>query len=143
MLPALKAISYLRHELRVPPELVEMLTVWSDVQSLTTRISEAEVIFRTGFARHFISVAVQLFKWFRMAHSPTRMSDLLCNSSGGAAGMHTTDSADMALTRIMDVDDIITDAGGDDEEGEDDDQEENDFNSIAATTVVTSAPTIN
>ena len=123
-----------------------MLTSWSDVQSLTSRVSEAEVIFRTGFARHFIGVAVQMFKWFRTAHSPIRMADLLSNfsASGRISGMHRTDSADvMAMTHMMDVDDIITDAGGDDEEGEDDDQEENDFNSIAATTVVTSAPTIN
>lgn len=134
------AISYLKNELDMPAHLIDLLLTWADIQSLSSRVSEAEVIFRVGFARSFIGVAVKLFKWYRSVNSPTRLSDCLNNTAVDRhSGMSRTDSADSRTNALehplMDADDIITDAGGDEEEGDEEDQDSN-FQSMVEAAVV-------
>ena len=120
------------HELKVPAEIVESLITWSDVQSIINRVTEAEVIFRVGFARSFVSVAIKFFKWYRTQHSAVRLVDVLTNNSLStqanamrrAVSAASMASDGMAVTcSALDVDDIITDAGGD-EEGDEEEQDD-------------------
>ena len=115
----------------MPVSLVESLVQNFDLQSLSSRTSEADINFRFGAARSFISIALQLFRWIRTNNSAVRLVESLAESQMDNGTPRCTD-ANMSRTSLSgglpDGDEMITDAGNDEEEG--DDEEGEDFMSI-------------
>jgi hypothetical protein len=111
----------------MPANLVKDLVEWSDLQSMSRRTSEGEVIFRVAFTRQFMSVAVQFFKWFRTTNSSIRLIEKLDESSTGNL-LRRADSTGLSTlaggSSLVDGDDIITDAGNDEEEGDEEEGED-------------------
>lgn len=63
--------SLVRHR-GMPAGLVEMLTQWSDVQSLAMRTTEVEVGFKAILARKMLAVALLLFRWQKQMSSASK-----------------------------------------------------------------------
>ena len=61
--------------------LLESIRQWSDVQSLLSRTSEADVSFRHPLAKKMLSAALSLYKWHRMRNSGVRALGLEASSS--------------------------------------------------------------
>lgn len=49
--------------------LLESIRQWSDVQSLLSRTTEADVSFRHPLAKKMLAAALSLFKWHRIRNS--------------------------------------------------------------------------
>lgn len=117
----------------MPDNLIESLVTASDLQSLSGRVTEAEVVFRAGFARNYLKLAVQLYKWFRTVNSPVRLAESRGRVLGGkgfsglgspsALGSGREGYLRSLSSLLLDSEDIITDAGGDEEEEGDEDPE--------------------
>lgn len=110
----------------MPQHLVEALVTMSDLQSLSSRTTDAEVIFKGAFARSFIDVAVELFKWVRSRNSAVRRLELIDNAFASKLRPSRANSkVSFAMSSsVLDLDDIITDAGNDEEEGDEEDEGE-------------------
>jgi hypothetical protein len=68
-----QVMTYLVEKKSMPKGLVDLLVQWSDMQSLVNRTSDNDVLFRPGFARHFVRVALHLLKYYRVVTSPAKM----------------------------------------------------------------------
>ena len=85
-------------------KLLEALMLWSDVQSLASRSSDREVVFRGALARRMLDVATLLFRWLRHMSSSGKvlgigasgfMSDRKHGGAGGGLGNDGGTDGDM------------------------------------------------
>lgn len=60
----------------MPESLLESLCLWADTQSLQSRCSSSEVTFRWPWARRMLSVAVDLYKWYKQRVSAVKWLQL-------------------------------------------------------------------
>lgn len=54
-------------------KLMDLLIQWSDMQSLVNRTSDVDILFRPGFVRQFVSVALHLLKYYRALSNPVKV----------------------------------------------------------------------
>lgn len=64
------------NDLYIPEVLVENLTRWSDVQSLSFRMTELDVAFKSSLAKRYLVLAITLYRMMRLVHDPTRLFTL-------------------------------------------------------------------
>lgn len=132
-----QAIWYLNNKLLMPPVLTEMLMTWADTQSIIHRATEAEITFKTTFARNFITVASNLFKWYRTisnastviaVHAPVIRARKMSSDERFPVNVSLYNLLSSEIVNrqgSLDMEDMITDAGGDEEEeGEEEDDDE-------------------
>ena len=60
----------------IPEILVESLVRWSDVQSLSYRMSEVDLSFKSTLAKRYLALAITLYRMMRFVHDPTRLLTL-------------------------------------------------------------------
>lgn len=76
---------YLVDHMGMPPELLDQLCSFSDLQSLACRMSESAVIFKPQSARAMLDVAIALYRWFKMSCSACGMLGLISSDAGVGA----------------------------------------------------------
>jgi hypothetical protein len=61
------------NELHLPAVFVESLVRWSDVQSLSFRMSEGDVSFKMTLARRYLGLVIALYRMLRSSSDPCRL----------------------------------------------------------------------
>lgn len=64
------------NKLYVPEVLVESLTRWSDVQSISFRMTEADITFKSTVAKRYLALAITLYRMLKFVNDPTRLLTL-------------------------------------------------------------------
>lgn len=64
------------NKLYIPEVLVDSLVRWSDIQSISYRMSEADISFKSGMAKRYLALAITLYRMMRFVHDPTRLLTL-------------------------------------------------------------------
>lgn len=52
--------------------LLKDITLWADLQSLSSRVTEAEVSFKPKIAKNYLEIVSSLHKWYRNQVIPTK-----------------------------------------------------------------------
>mmetsp|Transcript_19516 Transcript_19516/g.21165 ORF Transcript_19516/g.21165 Transcript_19516/m.21165 type:complete len:662 (+) Transcript_19516:299-2284(+) len=68
--------------LGMPPALLESIHYWADVQSLLTRVTEQEVIWKYPIAKKMLSATVALYRWYRQRNSAAKWLGLVATHNG-------------------------------------------------------------
>jgi hypothetical protein len=99
-------------------DLVNTLVLWSDLQSLVMRFTEAELILKPNLAHQVLTVAITLYKWSRYRACALKALASSSSSSGmlGAGGIY---HSRRILSASGEGDLLeVTDAGGEDDGSE-------------------------
>lgn len=111
-------------------ELVDGLCVWADVQGLARRANEQQVAFKSALARQMLSVAIQLYRWYRGHQSTVKRLGLVLTGAGDsvmeiASGLDSQRLGSSRPDKLPEEEDgdlmEETDAGG---EGSDNEEED-------------------
>lgn len=66
----------------MPPALLESIHYWADVQSLLTRVTEQEVIWKYPIAKKMLSATVALYRWYCQRNSAAKWLGLVATHNG-------------------------------------------------------------
>ena len=110
--------------------MINELCLWSDLQSLATRTTEADIGFKPKLARSILQTACLLHKWYRNQTTTTKaLENLLMSQQLSKIKLRDNNSIASGLNNksIAGIDDLElleqTDIGG--EDGDDSDNENN------------------
>eukprot|EP00595_Chromulina_sp_UTEXLB2642_P000536 CAMPEP_0196763332 /NCGR_PEP_ID=MMETSP1095-20130614/3866_1 /TAXON_ID=96789 ORGANISM="Chromulina nebulosa, Strain UTEXLB2642" /NCGR_SAMPLE_ID=MMETSP1095 /ASSEMBLY_ACC=CAM_ASM_000446 /LENGTH=144 /DNA_ID=CAMNT_0042116287 /DNA_START=1520 /DNA_END=1954 /DNA_ORIENTATION=+ len=95
--------------------MVDTLSTWADIQSLASRTTHLDLVFKPKLARDMLAVAIQLYKWYRNLTNSTKIVENLLLTQE-LSKISIIEETKKQLNCDLDDNDLLeaTDIGGED-----------------------------
>mmetsp|Transcript_25237 Transcript_25237/g.22962 ORF Transcript_25237/g.22962 Transcript_25237/m.22962 type:complete len:645 (+) Transcript_25237:70-2004(+) len=106
---------YLVHTYGMTQTMVDTLSTWADIQSLASRTTHLDLVFKPKLARDMLAVAIQLYKWYRNLTNSTKIVENLLLTQE-LSKISIIEETKKQLNCDLDDNDLLeaTDIGGED-----------------------------